>query len=203
MKAIQLISVLLFWSQAQSQNPNIIKLAFQDKSNFDITKKLDSKRPGKYYVLNRTDKWETCRFFIKDNIKSDSVRKAIANDEHHHYNDCYIFKDPALDRLFSDVEKEHLYQFAQLIKSRTLANGSNNFALIKSFRAAKQGFFFTVSDPVFSTDNQFAFLEIISHKKTKETKEFNDTYFGRTFLIYQNVKGKAWTRIKKIDFLIL
>ena len=78
MKAILLIPILFFWTQVQSQNSNIIKVAFQDKSNFDITTKLDSKRPAKYYVLSKTDKWETCRFFIKDNIKSDSVRKAIA-----------------------------------------------------------------------------------------------------------------------------
>ena len=154
-------------------------------------------------MLSSTDKWETCRFFINDNIKSDSVRKAIANDEHHHYNDCYIFKDPVLDKLFSDNEKVHLFQSAQSIKSRTLTNGGNYLVLIKSFKEAKKGFFFTVTDPVFSTDNQFAFIEIISHKKANETKEFNDTYFGRTFLIYQNVKGKGWARIKKIEFLIL
>lgn len=203
MKQLLLIFILSFSTIVHAQNSQLIKLAFQDKTNFDITTKLDNKRPSKLYVIGRTENWETCRFFINENIKSDSIRKLILNDEHHHYNDCYVFKDPILDRLFTDKEKLHLYQCAKSKKSRIIINGVENYLLIKSFDEAKNGFFFTVTDPIISSDSQFAFIEIISHKKTKETKEFNHTYFGRTFLIYKRTKAKGWTRFKKIDFLIL
>ena len=203
MKPLLFILLLFFWTQVYSQGGDIIKLAFGDKSNFDITTSLHNKKPNKYFVLNTIDKWNSYRFHLKENIKSDSVRNILSADEHHPYNHSYIFKDTVLDRLFSDKEKEWLYQVTQTITPKQLIDGFNEFSLVKSFKTVKNGFFFSTTDAIFSSDKQFAFIDITTYRKDKETKELNDSYFAAILLIYQNIKGKGWTRIKKLNYLIL
>jgi len=203
MRLLSFITLLLFWTRSFSQDYGIIKLAFRDKSNFDITTLLDNKKPTTYYVLNKTDKWNTYRFHLDEDLTSDSVIKKLKSDEHSPYNHSYIFSDTMLGRLFNDTEKQHLYKFAQSIKPRQLTDTFKVFKLIKSFNTAKNGFFFSVTDPVFTKDKQYALVDITTYKKDKETEELNYAYFGTTLLIYQNIKGKGWTRIKKRDYLIL
>jgi len=195
--------LLLFWARSFSQDNGIIKLAFSDKSNFDITTRLDNKKPTVFYVLNKTDKWSTYRFHLDEDLTSDSVRKKLERDEHSPYNHSYIFRDTLLDRLFTDMEKQRLYSLAQSIKPRQLADTFKLFKLIKAFDLAKNGFFFSVTDPIFTQNKQYAFIDITTYKKDKETEELNHAYFGMTLLIYENIKGKGWTRIKKLDYLIL
>lgn len=62
---------------------------------------------------------------------------------------------------------------------------------------------FSVTDPIFTKDKQYAFIDIITYKKDKDTEDLDFASFGTTLLIYQNQKGKGWTRIKKWDYLIL
>jgi hypothetical protein len=154
-------------------------------------------------VLNKTDKWNTYRFHLDEDVTSDSVRKKLEIDEHSPYSHSYIFKDSMLDRDFIDSEKQHLYQLSQSIKPRHLVDTFKVFRLINSFNTAENGFFFSVTDPIFTTDKQYAFLDITSFKKDKGTEDLNYAYFGHTLLIYQYFKGKGWIRIKKIDYLIL
>ncbi|SHG07519.1 hypothetical protein [Flavisolibacter ginsengisoli] len=203
MRLLTIITLLLYWTQCFSQDNGLIKLAFKDKSNFDITTRLDNKKPTVYYALNKTDKWNTYRFHLDEDLTSDRVRKKLESDEHSPYNHSYLFSDTALDRLFSNTEKQHMYRVAQSITPRELADTFKVFRLIKSFNAAKNGFFFSVTDPIFTQDKQYAFIDITTFKKDKETEELNYAYFGTTLLIYQNIKGKGWTRIKKRDYLIL
>lgn len=203
MRLLTTITLLLFWTRCFSQDSGLIQLAFKDKSNFDITTRLGNKKPTIYYVLNKTDEWNTYRFHLDEDLTSDSVRQKLESDEHSPYNHSYVFKDTALDRLFSDTEKQDLYRVAQSMKSRQLTDTFKVFKLIKSFNAAKNGFFFSVTDPIFTQDKQYAFIDIITFKKDKETEELNDAYFGTTLLIYQNIEGKGWIRIKKRDYLIL
>jgi hypothetical protein len=203
MRRLTFIILLYFSTPCFSQNEGIIKLAFSDKSNFDITTFLDNKKPTAYYVLNKTDKWNTYRFHLDEDLTSDSVRKKLEQDEHSYYNHSYIFRDTVVDRLFIDMEKEQLYRHAQSIQPRQLADTFKVFKLIKSFDAAKNGFFFSVTDPIFTQDKQYAFIDITTYKKDKETLELNYAYFGMTIVIYKNIEGKGWTRIKKFDYLIL
>lgn len=203
MRLLTTITLLLFLTQCFSQDKGLIKLACKDKSNFDITTRLDEKKPTVYYVLNKTDKWNAYRFHLDEDLTSDSVRKKLESDEHSPYNYSYIFSDTALDRLFRKTEKQHLYRVAQSMQPRQLTDTFKVFKLIKSFNAAKNGFFFSVTEPIFTQDNQYAFIDITTYKKDKETEELNYAYFGTTLLIYQNIKGKGWTRIKKRDYLIL
>lgn len=203
MRLLKSITLLFFWTQSFSQDNGLIKLVFNDKSNFDITTLLENKMPTVFYVMNKTDTWNTCRFHIDQDLSSEAVRKELEGDEHSPYTYCYIFKDTAVNKLFNDSERQQLYLFSKSIKPRLLVDTFKVFKLIKSYEKAKNGFFFSVTDPIFTTDNEFAFLDITTFKKDKDTKELRFAYFGHTFLIYQNLKGKGWTRIKKIDYLVL
>ena len=140
---------------------------------------------------------------MDEDLKSETVIKQLERDEHSPYNHSYIFKDTLLDSLFSESEKPHLYRQSQSIQPRQLADTFKVFRLINSFNTAENGFFFSVTDPILTIDKQYAFLEITTYKKGKDTKELNYAYFGHSLLIYQYFKGKGWIRIKKIDYLIL
>ena len=202
MKTLIFISVLFFATKSFSQNADIIQLAFKDTISFDITKSLGDKEPSTFYVLATTDKWNGYRFKLSENIKSDSVRQILMTDEHHPYNHSYLFKDTALDKLFPDDEKEYLYEQTQILQQRQLES-CNQFNVVKSFKDVKDGFFFSITDPVFTDDKKFAFVELTTYYKSKNTKEFRETYFGTTLLIYENIEHKGWTRIKKQDHLML
>jgi len=203
MKPILFIIFFLAGFYSYSQEHEIIELSFKDKSNFDLTTFLDNKKPTKYFVLKATDIWNKYRFHLDENIKIDSIRKALESDEHSYYNHSYIFSDSTIDNLFNDTEKTHLYLMTLSIKSKNLTADFKEFSIISSFKTAKNGFFFSISQPIFSTDKQFAFIDIAAHKKDNETEDLNQSYFGKILLIYQNIKNKGWTRIKKVKYLIL
>ena len=203
MRLLFSIAFLLIYTNLFSQENKLIELAFKDKSNFEITTFLDNKKPKEFFVLNRTDKWNSNRFHLDKDITSDSIRRSMQRDEHSPYNHSYLFKDTILKKLFTEAEKHRLYEQTLLIKPRQLPDIFNEFKLIKSYKSAKNGFFFSITDPIFTADRQYAFIDITTFKKDKETVELRFAYFGHTLLIYQNVEGESWTRIKKIDYLIL
>jgi hypothetical protein len=203
MKLLSTIVLLLFWTTTYSQDNALIKVVFKDKSNFDIITSLGGKMPNVFYVLNKTYKWNSYRFHLDADLTSDSVRKHLESDEHSPYNHTYIFKDTLLDRLISESEKQRMYELAQTIKPRQIADTFKLFKLIKSFDVAKYGFFFSVTDPIFTQDRQYAFVDLITLNKDKGTENINSAYFATTLLIYQNIKGKGWTRIQKLDRIIL
>lgn len=60
--------------------------------------------------------------------------------EHSHYVHTYIFKDTMLNTAISDSEKLHLYEQAQIIKSRSLTGTFKEFELVKSFSTVQTGF---------------------------------------------------------------
>lgn len=203
MRLLIITALLVFSTRSVSQDNGLIKLVFKDKSNFEITTLLGNKKPAVYFVLSKTDKWNMYRFHLDEDLTSDSVRKKLASDEHSPYNHSYLFRDTALDLLFNETEKQYLHRVAQSMKPRQLTDTFHVFKLIKSFNTAKNGFFFSVTDPVFTQNKQYAFIDITIFKKEKETEDFNHAYFGTTLLVYEYIKKKGWSRIKKRDYLIL
>ena len=203
MKYLLVISTLFCWTNLFSQSNEILKIAFSDTSNFDITTSFNNTRPKKCFVLNRTDQWNTYRFHIDNDLTSEKVLKELQRDEHSPYNHSYIFKDTMIAKLFNESQRQYLFILSKSIQSRQLTDTFKVFRLIPSYEKAKNGFFFSVTDPIFTSDKQFAFLDITTFKKDKDTDELRFAYFGHTLLIYQNLNKKGWTRIKKIDYLIL
>lgn len=203
MRLVRIIFLLFFGVTSFAQDDGLIKLVFKDKSNFDITTRFNNNKPAVYYVLSKTVKWSIYRFHLDKDLTSDSVIKELVRDEHSHYNQTYLFSDTSLDRLFSSNTKQHLHRVAEAMEPRQLTDTFKVFKLIESFNAAKYGFFFSVTDPIFTQDKQYAFVDISIFKKDKETEELNYAYFGTTILIYQYIKAKGWVRLKKVDRLIL
>lgn len=197
-----LTTLLLFSSSCLfSQNDAIIHLVFSDKSNFSITSVLEHKAPVKYYLLAKTDQWNVSRFKLKEDLRNEAVRKKLERDEHHPYNHSYLFRDSSLDQLFADSEKEYLFSEAGKTKVRRLTKSTKAYTIIPSFKTAGRGFFFSTTDPVLSSDKQFAFIDLIVFHKDRDSKELNDTYYARVCLIYQKIEGKGWQRIKKVDIM--
>jgi hypothetical protein len=176
---------------------------FSDRTNFKITESFGNQRPKNYWVLDKTNTWNADRFHLEEDITIDSIRKELAQDEHSSYNNTYLFTDSILNQLFNEYQKRHLFHLAEAKQPRQLIDTFKVFSLIPSFEKAKKGFFFSVTDPVFTKDKQYAFIDIAIHKKDKETEDLNTSYFGTTLLIYQYFKDKGWIRIKKVDRLIL
>jgi hypothetical protein len=197
-----ILSVLFAFQSGHSQENSILKIAFSDASNFDITTMLENKRPQKFYVLSTTAKWNGHRFHIDDNLNADSVIRSLDRAEHSIYKG-YIFRDSALNRIFTDQDKKDLYRASQALRPGRITTGSNAFQLIPSFQKAKKGFLFSVAEPFFSQDKQYAFIDITTYKKDDDTKELNDAYFALTMLVYQYEKDRGWVRIKKFDYLVL
>jgi hypothetical protein len=203
MKRFLIISLIFSWASVFAQEAVIINLVFKDTTNFDLTRTFGDNTPTEYFVLTQTDCWNSQRFKLKENVKSTFTRKRLSRDEHHPYNHTYLFRDKALDKLFSDSEKEYLFAQTKAIPSRELTMGSINFSLVKSFETVKNGFFFSITDPIFTTNKDYAFIDIHIYHKDEASKGMNDSYFGKILLIYQNIKTKGWTQIEKIDHLIL
>jgi hypothetical protein len=198
MKIITLITLLFLGIHSAGQNNSLFTKVFSDTSNFDIMTSTENVRPKVLYVLNRTEKWNEYRFQIDEDLTSDSVRRKLEDDEHSPYNHSYLFKDSLLDQLFSKAEKDKLYRQALSIEPRQLT-GKSSQCKLTTFENTKDGFFFSLTDPIFTSDGKYAFIDIYTLKRDEDTKELRDTYFGTTLLIYQNIKGKGWTRIKKRD----
>jgi hypothetical protein len=203
MKHLLLIPFSLISFICFSQESQIIKLVFSDKSNFKITESFGNQRPKNYWVLDKTNTWNASRFHLEEDITIDSIRKELAQDEHSSYNNTYLFTDSILNQLFNESQKKYLFHLAESKQPRQLTDTFNVFRLIPSFEKARNGFFFSVTDPIFTKDKQYAFIDIATHKKDKATEDLNTSYFGTTLLIYQYFKDKGWIRIKKVDRLIL
>jgi hypothetical protein len=201
MRSLLIILFLSLSTCIFSQDDGIIGLVFSDKSNFSLATVLGHKAPAKYYLLSKTDQWNGYRFKLKEDVKNAEVRKRLENDEHHPYNHSYLFRDSSLDKLFAGNEKEYLFAAAKKIKERKLAQNGKSFSLIPSFSKARTGFFFSTTDPVLSSDKQFAFIDVNVFYKDSESKELSDTYYARICLIYQKIDGKFWVRFKKINAL--
>jgi hypothetical protein len=199
MKPIIILLSLFCCNGLFAQNNDLLELVFADSSNIA---ELDGKRPSKYLVLDNTQEWDGNRFKLKENVRLDSVRRKLERNEHHPYNHSYLFKDSLFSQLFSDEEKEYLFSTATKLTPRTVNFSSQNIRVIKSFKALKNGFFFSISAPVYTSDSQFVFIDITVYDKEKAENNIRNMAFGSVVLVYQNIAGK-WIRINKKEHLIL
>ncbi len=88
-------------------------------------------------------------------------------------------------------------QIMQRIKNEPISIASYNVSTILSSKVIKQGFFFSVTEPIFTPDKQFAFIDIMIHHKEKGDTEEDRMLWGRVMLIYRYIQNKGWILIKK------
>lgn len=153
--------------------------------------------------MDSTRPWNAYRFHLDEDLRTPAIRQRIQRDEHHPYHHSYIFRDSVLDRLFSEKEKEYLYRQSGLHSGSHLLPASHAYTLYNRFEQLPNGFFFTCTQPVFSQDGQYCFIDLEVLDKTEETAAFDEAYYGTILLIYKKDGAGAWKRWKKIDRLIL
>lgn len=202
MKIIPFVVFLFSSIFAFGQREEIVTILFRDKSNFDIAKAYQQPKPKVFYVLNRTEEWRPDRFYIDADLSLDSVRKELENDEHSPYNHSYIYKDSSIDRLFSKLEKENMYRQALEIKERKISARPDLFKIAGPFKNRPNGFMFSFTDPILTSDKKYAIIELSVYNKDDDTENLNHSYFGNALLIYQNIKGKGWKKIRKLELII-
>lgn len=190
-------------SNVIAQPDEIYRLTFSDKSNFELTTLLDHKMPEKFLILDTTQTWNSNRFWLKDLDKKnkETFLREIQNDEHHPYFNIYLFRDTSLNKLFSDQAKRELSISSEKIGSRHIQLANKNYRTISSSKNIK-GFYFVTSEPLFSADQRFAFIDLTVYYKDNYTQEEDDSYFGTICIVFQK-QGKTWKKIGGRERLIL
>lgn len=204
-KRFLLICCLLAALQPFARQPaiNWTSLICSDSTNFTLTRFFGNSMPHTYFFLDTTQPWNLNRFKLREDVHDPAVLKKIAQDEHHPYHHSYIFRDSTLDRKFTAAIKEHLYESAWQQKAGKLAADNKSYSLMKRYEDMPAGFFFVSSGPVFTSDQQYCFIDLGILLKTAETTGINDAYFGTVLLIYQKNNRGEWKRWKKMEHLIL
>jgi hypothetical protein len=203
MSRLVTILLLLIGTTCYSQSDEIYRLTFSDTSNFRLTTCLRHKRPAIFFIADTTDRWVTSRFWLDGlNESSAEVMRRIENDEHHPYNHTYLFRDTTLDKLISDSEKRSLKQKASLLQSKSIALKGKNFHTVSSTKKLT-GFYFVTTEPVFTSDRKYAFIDLTVFYKENKKQELNDTYFGTICVVYEKQNDNRWMKINVRDHLIL
>lgn len=203
MKQFLIFFTCLITISAFGQTDEIYRLTFSDTSNFRLTTLLDHKMPKTFFIIDTTEVWNNNRFWLKDfdSKNKESVVKQIQNDEHHPYFHSYLFSDSALNSLFSDKTKQQLCDKSKSFKSKKIKLIGSNYKTVSSSKNLR-GFYFVTSEPMFSDDKNFAFIDMTVFYKESNKQPFNETYFGSIALVFQKT-GNTWTRIGKKNWLIL
>jgi hypothetical protein len=202
MRHLLIILPLVFTTASFCQSDEIYKLTFSDTSNFRITTCLDQKRPKKIFIIDTTQQW-LARFWLDelDTIAPQKL-KELERDEHHPYNTTYLFRDTMLDRLINDTEKKILRQTSARLKPRKISLHGSNYSTVTSSKDLK-GFYVITSEPVFSSEGKYAFIDLLIFYKERAKQDANETYFGTTCIVYKKQQDGKWNKIKVRDYLIL
>jgi hypothetical protein len=193
MKYFLIITLLIFSTlKLYCQQIDFTKLIFETKSNLAITKSLDHKLPSRIYLLSKTISWNPRRF----KLNKPSGRHAEATE-------LYIFADTSLRNIFSVNENEHLANQAQTSASEKNSKKYKEIYMIDSFSELRKGFLFAITNPVYTSDSNYVFIDMEIYYKNKEINCMNEAYYGRVLIIYKYTKQFGWILFKKEDNLIL
>lgn len=185
-----------------SQADTFYKIIFENKKNFDIVKILGGRIPKKFILVDSTVLFYPKSFWL-DNIdlKDEKVIKEIEEDEHHPFNNVYIFSQKEYDVLISDDEKKYLSQACQKFKSKKIKIAEKKYFTVETTNNL-DGFYFLVSEPVYSSNNQFAFVKVDIKSKGVFLDEKTDEYFGVLKIIFSKDANGIWKQIGNYGHLI-
>ena len=205
LKMKDLLPLLIYFitTTVFGQTEEIYRLTFSNKNNFKLTTLLDHKMPKTLFIIDTTETWNSNRFWLTDFDDNDKekVIKDIQNDEHHPYFHSYLFSDTGLNKLFTDKAKKELSIKSKKIKSKRIALNGSNYKTISSSKNIK-GYYFVTSEPFFSDDKRFAFIELTVYYKDNYKQLLNETYFGTIAVVFQK-QSNTWEVVAKKDWLIL
>jgi hypothetical protein len=194
---------LMFTNLCFSQTDTFYKIIFENEKNFKIIKILDGRIPKKFILVDSTVSFYPKSFWLDNlNLKDKKVIKEIENDEHHPFNNVYIFSQNEYDILFSDDEKEYLSRACQKAKSKKIKITEKKYFTVSSTNKIK-GFYFLVSEPVYTSNNKFAFVEVDIKQKSTFLGEKTDEYYGVLKIIFEKDENGIWKQIGNYEHLIL
>ena len=201
-KIIYLIFIMI-GNLCFSQTDSFYKIIFENEDNFRIIKILDGKIPKKFILVDSTITFYPKSFWLDNvNLKDEKVIKEIANDEHHPFNNVYIFSQNDYDNLINDDEKKYLSIACQNIKSKSIKITEKKYFTVSNTNKIK-GFYFLISEPVYTSNNKFAFIEVDIKNKSTFLGEKTDDYFGVLKIIFEKDENGIWKQIGNYDHLIL
>ncbi len=126
----------------------------------------------------------------------------MENDEHHPYNHTYLFRNATLDKLISDTEKKSLQKRAGMLKRKRIALKEEKYLTVVSPMNII-GFYFVTTEPVFTSDMKYAFIDMTVFYKDDLKQKLNDTYFGTICVVYKKQRDNKWKKSKTQSHLIL
>ena len=186
-----------------SQTDSFYKIIFENEDNFRMIKILDGKIPKKFILVDSTITFYPKSFWLDNvNLKDEKVIKEIADDEHHPFNNVYIFSQNDYDNLINDDEKKYLSIACQNIKSKSIKITEKKYFTVSNTNKIK-GFYFLISEPVYTSNNKFAFIEVDIKNKSTFLGEKTDDYFGVLKIIFEKDENGIWKQIGNYDHLIL
>lgn len=185
-----------------SQTDVFYKIIFENEDNFKVVKILGGKIPKKFILVDSTITFYPKSFWLDINLKDEKVIKEIAKDEHHPFNNVYIFSQNEYNNLFSDDEKKYLSKACQEAKSKRIKISEKKYFTVDNTNKTK-GFYFLISEPVYTSNNKFAFVEVDIKEKSTFLGEKMDNYFGVLKIIFEKDENGVWKQIGNYDHLIL
>ena len=185
-----------------SQTDELYKIIFENEENFRILKILNGKIPKKFILVDSTVTFYPKSFWLDINLKDEKVMKEIKDDEHHPYNNVYIFSQNEYNNLFSDDEKKYLSNVSENAKSRKIKITEKKYFTVDVTKKVK-GFYFLISEPIYTSNNKFAFVEVDIKQKSTFSGEITDDYFGVLKIIFEKDENGIWKQIGNYDHLIL
>ena len=198
-KLLFLLTAFISYQCGWSQKDQLIKLALSDISNFEVMSFFSQgeKMPKRFYVFDSTTYWPNNRFYM-EGLKGNEAK--WARDEHHPYNFRYLFKDSLLNTMFPDAEKKALSAKAAAQKQRRIQVRTPIASAIPSYRSIQSGFIVRATDPVYSSDSVYAFLNFSILEKRNKPHEMNHAYHSTVCVIYrkENRQWKKWNLQKRV-----
>lgn len=201
-KLISLLFLLLS-NLCFSQTDRFYKIIFENEKNFEIIKILNGRIPKKFIIVDTTVTFVPESFWLENiDLKDEKVIKEIENDEHHPFNNVYIFSQNKYNVLFTDDEKEYLSKACRKAQSNKIRITEKKYFTVSSTNRIK-GFYFLVSEPVYSSNNKFAFIEIDIKQKGTFLGEKTDDYYGVLKIIFEKDDNGVWKQIGNYEHLVL
>lgn len=203
---LTLAFVFALVTAAAAQTDEIYRLTFSDATNFDIMNSLSHKQPKTILISNVTDAWDYTVFWngFVGGETQEQIETETKTSRHESYDPEYLFRDPQMLKAISTTERKSLRK--RTLKPATakkIALKGVGYRTVSSTRDIK-GFYVSSTEPLFTSDGQYAFIELLVFLKGHIEiggRTFDD--FGSVTIVYQKQADGKWKKFKKYDYLIL
>lgn len=198
--------LLVVASRVSGQADEIYRLTFSDPTNFSIMNSLSHKRPKTILITNMTEGWDHTIFWngFVGGETQEQIDTETKTTRHESYDPEYLFRDPQMLKAISTTERKSLRKRTlKPAATKKIALKGVGYRTVSSTRDIK-GFYVSSTEPLFTSDGQYAFIELLVFLKGHIEiggRTFDD--FGSVTIVYQKQADSKWKRFKKYDYLIL